>query len=131
MKTKQVIIIRKDLKMRKGKIASQAAHASMKVFFDIMTCENDVYSFKLPASEVGAEIKNWIDGSFTKITVGVNDLQTLLQLYEDAKQSNLLCALIEDNGLTEFSGNKTITALAIGPAAVDKIDQITANLPLL
>ena len=28
---KQVIIIRKDLKMRKGKMCAQAAHAAMKV----------------------------------------------------------------------------------------------------
>ena len=31
---KQVILFRKDLKMRTGKVAAQVAHASMKVFFD-------------------------------------------------------------------------------------------------
>jgi peptidyl-tRNA hydrolase len=34
---KQVIVVRKDLNMRKGKLAAQVAHASMKVFFDRMT----------------------------------------------------------------------------------------------
>ena len=34
---KQVIVVRKDLNMRKGKMISQGSHASMKVFFDI--CE--------------------------------------------------------------------------------------------
>lgn len=31
---KQVIVVRKDLNMRKGKLAAQVAHASMKIFFD-------------------------------------------------------------------------------------------------
>lgn len=33
---KQVLVMRKDLNCRKGKIASQCAHASLKVFFDKM-----------------------------------------------------------------------------------------------
>ena len=33
---KQIIIMRTDLNMRKGKLATQVAHASMKVFFDRM-----------------------------------------------------------------------------------------------
>ena len=36
MTIKQVIIVRKDLNMRKGKIAAQVAHAAMKVILDKM-----------------------------------------------------------------------------------------------
>jgi len=35
MEVKQVIVLRKDLQMRKGKMIAQGAHASMKVFFDL------------------------------------------------------------------------------------------------
>jgi peptidyl-tRNA hydrolase, PTH2 family len=68
MKTKQVIVIRKDLNMRKGKACSQAAHVSMRCFFDIMKKNNDEYSFKIDSPAV----HNWINGLFTKITVSVN-----------------------------------------------------------
>ena len=41
MGIKQIIVVRKDLNMRKGKIASQCAHASMKVFFDRLSLMSD------------------------------------------------------------------------------------------
>lgn len=43
MNTKQVIVMRKDLNMRKGKMVAQGAHASMAVLLDMMTrSENKV-----------------------------------------------------------------------------------------
>ena len=40
---KQVIVVRKDLNMRKGKIATQVAHASMKVLLDVMDNTEEKY----------------------------------------------------------------------------------------
>ena len=34
MSIKQVIVVRKDLNMRKGKMCAQVAHASLKIFLD-------------------------------------------------------------------------------------------------
>lgn len=137
MKTKQVIVIRKDLNMRKGKMASAAAHASMKIFFDMMIddwgyCDPDPdFILILPEGEIKEEIKNWINGLFIKIVCGCDSLKELEELYNKAKNANLPCSKITDVGLTEFNGVSTVTAIAIGPAASYKIDNITSNLKLL
>ena len=134
MNTKQVIVIRKDLNMRKGKIATQACHASMKVFFDRMTKDFSNLDGKEVASyyfEATQEMEEWIDDIFTKICVSVDSEQELLDIYEKAKAEGLSTSLIEDIGLTEFNGVKTKTCIAIGPDLNEKIDLITGHLKLL
>lgn len=125
MTTKQVIVIRKDLNMRKGKIASQAAHASMGVFTKDATPKQTMQLMQLP------EAQEWFENSFTKICVGVDSEQQLLDIYQQAKDSDMLCCLIQDNGTTEFSGVKTYTAVAIGPGYNEDVDKITGGLKLL
>jgi len=136
--TKQVLVIRKDLNMRKGKIAAQAAHASMKVFFDriIKPIENHltidgVKKYCVEIGMVDEDEKAWIEGIFTKVCVSVDSEQELLSVYEQAKASGLPCSLIQDAGLTEFGGVPTHTAVAVGPATAEKIDKITGSLKLL
>lgn len=126
--TKQIIIMRKDLNCRKGKIAAQIAHASMKVFFDRMSM---VRRGSLYQTNFTPEMCEWMEGIFTKICVSVNSEQELLDLQKQAEEANIPCALITDCGLTEFHGIPTITCLAIGPDNADKIDVITGGLPLL
>lgn len=136
---KQVIIIRKDLNMRKGKMIAQGSHASMAVIFSYMTpnyfnpSENPKNNFviQLPENEIGNDIKEWMLGMFKKIVVGAETLIQMIDAYQKAKEAGLPCSIIEDKGLTEFGGEITITAVAIGPAAAEKIDKITGNFSLL
>lgn len=129
-KPKQVIVMRKDLNMRKGKMVSQGAHSSTKVFFDRITkYSEDGLTRTLTLNN--SEMAEWMDGSFTKITVAVNSEEELTELYEKAISLNLPCALIVDNGLTEFHGVKTKTCMAIGPDDSKLIDSVTGHLPLL
>ena len=126
---KQVIIIRKDLKCRKGKMMAQSAHASMKAIIDRG-------AFKHPDSntlviECTPEMKEWLLGLFTKVCVGVNSEVELLALHEEAKLNGLVTSLILDAGLTEFKGEPTYTAVAIGPGPEGAIDKITGHLKLL
>jgi peptidyl-tRNA hydrolase len=65
---------------------------------------------------------------FTKICLGVSSLEELLEIEAKAKESGLVVKVIEDSGLTEFSGIPTITCLAIGPDYSSKIDPITRDL---
>jgi PTH2 family peptidyl-tRNA hydrolase len=78
-----------------------------------------------------SEMEEWIDGIFTKIVLGVDSLEELLIIKEDAEEAGLPVALIEDSGLTEFGGVKTITCIAIGPDDSEKIDRITKDLKQL
>lgn len=132
MVTKQIIVIRKDLKMRKGKMIAQGSHASMAVFFNLMTDFDDsgTYTMKLPVNNM-IPMKDWIDESFTKVVVSVDSENELLELYGKAKDAKLPCSIIKDEGRTEFNGVETFTAIAIGPELAENIDPITNHLPLL
>ena len=53
MNVKQVIVLRKDLNMRKGKMVAQGAHASMKVFFDRFHSSTRIYNPPYHPTEPG------------------------------------------------------------------------------
>lgn len=132
MEVKQVIVVRKDLNMRKGKLAAQVAHASLKVIIDRMCKENMQWWFELWRMIIDKDepLYEWLHGSFTKIVLGVNSEKELMELYVEAQMAKLPHALIRDAAKTEFK-DPTYTALAIGPAEADKIDKITGGLKLL
>ena len=113
---KQVIVLRKDLNMRKGKMVAQGAHASMKA-----TLENIDHP----------DVKEWLNGRFTKIVVSVPDEKELFEIFNSAREAKLVCSLIKDAGLTEFDGVATYTAVAVGPADDKEVDKITGHLKLL
>ena len=73
----------------------------------------------------------WYQEMQTKITVYVESEQELLALHEKAKSLGLPNHLVKDAGLTEFKGELTYTALAVGPDDAELIDKITGGLPLL
>lgn len=126
---KQVILVRKDLNMRKGKIAAQVAHASMKVFFDRADIDHDVdYDGNVIAvmnTILTPVMKAWVQGIFTKIVLSVDNETDLVVAYEEALKAGLPAALIVDSGATEFHGIPTKTTVAIGPALSVDIDMIT------
>lgn len=127
MSTKQVIVLRKDLNMRKGKMVAQGAHASMAAILEMGYKISDRFSIDpLPQAT-----KEWLNGQFTKICVSVNSEQELLDIYNQAKATGMPCSLIQDMGHTEFNGVPTYTAVAIGPDYSDVVDTITKHLPLL
>lgn len=127
MEHKQVLIIRKDLNMRKGKIASQAAHASMTAILNQMKTVDNTLVLNLDDER----LRPWIMGKFKKICVSVNSEEELLDIHSKAKGLRIITSLIVDSGLTEFHGNATLTAVAVGPDREDKIDEVTKHLPLL
>lgn len=133
--TKQVIVMRKDLNMRKGKIAAQAAHASLGVFSQKMHIGEVKWSEDEGIIHAGfivtQDMKDWFESSFTKICVSVDSEEQLELVYYRAKEAGLPCILITDSGATEFNGVPTKTCCAIGPAKCEEIDKITGGLKLL
>ena len=124
---KQVIVMRKDLKMRRGKEIAQGSHAAIAFLTSkIQKYLDDKHSeFRLSKIEL-----DWINGIFTKICFKVNSEEELLEIDRKAREAGLECHLITDAGLTEFGGVPTKTCLCIGPDESEKIDLITGELEL-
>lgn len=133
--SKQMIIMRKDLQMTKGKMIAQGSHASLGVVLEMMSMKQisilkKDYSMTLNVKE-GSPLDTWMRGGFKKVCVYVNSEKELIDIYNMAKKANLPAILITDGGLTMFKGVPTKTCVAIGPAFEDDIDKITGNLKLL
>ena len=110
---KQVIIIRSDLKLPKGKSAAQAAHASVEA------------TLRSNSRIVSA----WRNQGMKKIVLKVANEKELLQIQNEAKRAGLVAALITDAGKTVVApGTKTVVAL--GPDNEEKIDTVTAGLKM-
>lgn len=126
MKVKQVIVWRNNLKVRTGKMMSQAAHASLGIFTKVIPENHKDYS-----DETHEAIDYWLNNEFTKVVLQVNSEAELLDLYNKARYLNIPTILITDNGKTEFNGVKTNTCIAIGPDLSDNIDKLTKDLKLM
>ena len=120
-KSKQVIVIRKDLNMRKGKMIAQGSHASISFL-----------TRKLQSNRKMTDVEQkWVNDRFTKICVRVDSEQELIDIHNKALANGVESHLITDAGLTEFNGVPTKTCLALGPDYASKIDAITGHLKLL
>lgn len=115
---KQVIVIRRDLKMRRGKEIAQGAHASLRAYLMADTFHGGVIT------------NQWSRTGETKIVLQVSSEVELLYIYDRATKADLPCSLVKDEGRTEFGNVPTITAMAIGPYFSEQIDDITAGYEL-
>lgn len=113
-KYKQVIIIRKDLKMGKGKLVAHCIHAAIG---------------SLRASDENT-VKLWEDEGAKKIVLKVNDLKELMSIKKKVNDAKIPHHLVKDAGLTQLKPG-TVTALGIGPYDEKKIDKVTGKLKLL
>lgn len=122
---KQVIVVRKDINMRKGKFGAQVAHAAMKFLIDNNESERpDELLVRLSPDEV-----EWLfNETFKKIVLGADSEDELNDLILKAKLADIEVSPIIDCGLTEFHGVKTLTCAAFGPCKASVIDQITGHL---
>jgi len=111
---KQVIIVRQDLKMPKGKMSTQVAHASVSA---VMKSDKEI-------------VEEWKDNGQKKAVLKVADKRELIKYKKLADKEGLVTSLIKDAGKTVFK-MPTITCLAIGPDEEEKIDKITGELGLM
>ncbi len=114
---KQVIILRSDLEMGRGKMVAQGAHASLMSYFEAEKKDSRI-------------AKAWIDEGEKKIVLKVSDEEALKKLYAAFSYKGVPCALVSDAGLTELPPG-TKTALGVGPWKEAEIDAFTRALKLL
>lgn len=127
---KQMIAMRTDLGMRKGKMIAQGAHASLGAVLPFFT-EIGADPFDTQWIANRRKIHDWLAGPFKKICIRVDSEEELLALHQAAVDAGLITCLITDSGLTEFNGVATKTCCAIGPATDEELEPITGNLMLL
>lgn len=111
---KQAILIRTDLKLPKGKAATQAAHASVEAVL----------------RSSAETVDGWRAQGMKKVVLKIPDEPTLLRFQQEAKRRGLVASIITDAGKTVVAPG-TRTALAIGPAPEEKVDAVVGNLSLM
>ena len=137
-KPKQMIVVRRDLKMRKGKIAAQAWHACVTAVLAALEREGRLAEVHAenggivltPSDRPATPLSEWFARGVAKVCLYVDSEEELLAIDQKAKAAGLISALICDNGITEFHGRPTYTCLAFEPALPETVDPITGDLPL-
>lgn len=114
---KLVILMRNDLKMGKGKIAAQAAHAAVNCAF--ASKKKDSRTFD-----------DWFKCGQTKVVLRVDSEQELFDFKAIADAQGLVNSLITDAGRTQIEPGSR-TCLGIGPASSEVLDKITGELKML
>ena len=114
MAYKQVILVRTDLKLPKGKLGAQCAHASVEA---VLKSSRDV-------------IDEWRSDGGKKVVLKAADLTELRKCEALARKEKLVTALITDAGHTTIPAG-TVTCLGIGPDVEEKIDRVTGQLKIL
>ena len=116
MELKQVIIVRSDLEMGRGKIAAQSSHASVEAVEKVR-------------KEKEEWVGEWREHGQKKIVLRVPGKKELLELFQGMK-GELPCALVKDAGKTQV-GKGEVTCFACGPAPESRINKYTKELKLL
>jgi PTH2 family peptidyl-tRNA hydrolase len=113
---KQVIVVRGDLKLGKGKLAAHVSHASLA-------------GYKLVKEREPSFVEEWEREGEKKIVVKVESERELFELYEKIKRE-IPCVIIKDAGFTQIPPG-TVTCLVVGPWKDEEVDKFTRNLKLL
>jgi len=114
MELKQVIVVRNDLRMPKGKLAAQVAHGSVEA---VLNSDPKM-------------VQAWKKQGMKKGVLKVESLAELEKIMISAKNEGLKIGLINDAGRT-FLAPGTTTVLGIGPDEELRINSVTGHLKLL
>jgi len=111
---KQVILVRKDLKLPPGKLAVQVAHAAIEAAY-------------ASSPEL---VEKWRATGAKKVVLYVADITELIAFKKKCANADLVTAKITDAGKTFFK-KPTITCVGVGPDDEEKIDAITGELKMV
>ena len=136
-RSKMMIVMRRDLKMRKGKIAAQSGHACIEAILRALIKEGRTGDLEMTEGETvlknngkNTPLSDWFEYGCAKVCVYVDSEEALLDIAEKAEEKGIIAAVITDAGMTEFHGVPTKTCLALEPLPAEVADEITGALPL-
>ena len=124
---KMVIVVRKDLNMRKGKMCSSVGHAVM----GFLLANDDASDLNKLEVSLSPEEQLWFATGTRKIVVGCDSEEELNMLMLKAKIADIEAYKVTDSGHTEFHGEPTVTCAAFGPCDSDELNKLTGHLKLL
>ena len=138
MGTKMMIVMRRDLKMRKGKIAAQSGHACVDAILAALKKEDRLGDIEMTqdgmtlkvTDKAPTPLSDWFVSGCTKVCVYVDSEEELLCIAAEAEKRGIIAAVITDWGLTEFHGEHTKTCLALEPLPGEVADELTGDLLL-
>jgi PTH2 family peptidyl-tRNA hydrolase len=113
MGTKQAIVARTDIGMGRGKLAAQAAHASLSAYEDADDRTR----------------KAWKGEGQKKVVLKVQGESAIFELADKAEREGLPNAVIRDAGHTQLDPG-TVTCLGVGPGPEELVDKVTGELSL-
>ena len=116
METKQVIVVRKDLKLTKGKMSAQAAHAAVE-------------AYRATAEKNPNLAKSWVNSGEKKVVVYAENLEELYMIKESVPD-RIAAKVITDAGRTQLEPG-TVTCMGIGPASEEDLNKVTGKLKLV
>jgi peptidyl-tRNA hydrolase, PTH2 family len=111
---KQVIVVNHELKLPKGKLAAQVAHAAIGAYLEASSAVQQA----------------WLDEGMPKVVLRAESVEDLLRLANLSRERGLPSCLVEDAGRTVIPEG-TITCIGIGPAEDEYLDALTGDLKLL
>lgn len=117
LRFKQVLVVRLDLKMGRGKIAVQCSHAAVSASEEARTHYQLWW-------------KAWMGEGQRKVALKVRNLDELINLERGARRLRLPVYLVKDMGITQVPPGSS-TCLGLGPAPSASLDSLTGDLPLL
>ncbi len=111
---KQVVVVRNDLKLPKGKLSVQVAHASVEC---VLNSKKELLDF-------------WKKEGMKKSVLKVDSRESLIKIFNIAKNKGFNAHIIKDAGKTVVEPG-TMTCIGIGPHKEQEIDVITRDLKMV
>ncbi|MBU0590667.1 peptidyl-tRNA hydrolase Pth2 [Candidatus Micrarchaeota archaeon] len=114
---KQIIVIRNDLKMGKGKLAAQSSHASLSAYKKVAKSDPEI-------------THEWEMEGQMKVVLKVQSEKELIEYFQKAKDADIPCVLIHDAGHTQVEPG-SVTCFGAGPCDEKELDKVFGKLKLL
>jgi len=117
---KQVIIVRKDLRLKRAMLAALVSRASMEFLVSNNISKNPE-EFKVEITRIESD---WLGNGSSRIVLSAPSESFLRSLAFKAEMLGIASYSVSAN-------SDSVDAISLGPDESDKIDEITGNLKLI